>query len=77
MLTGIEQSTDHRGRTIEAQSYLSDRGQWRPKVLLVTREGGSVWILPIVAHVDITFASEREANAYAVEMAKKWIDKRR
>jgi hypothetical protein len=43
---------------------------------VVTHEGGSVRTLPIVAHLDITFVTEAEANAYAVEMAKKWIDER-
>jgi hypothetical protein len=71
-----EETTEHRGRTIEPQSDLSDGGQWRPKAILVTHEGGAVRTLPIVAHVDITFATEREANVYAVEMAKKWIDER-
>jgi hypothetical protein len=26
--------------------------------------------------VDITFATEHEANVHAVEMSKKWIDER-
>jgi len=71
-----EETTERRGRTIEPQSYQSNGGQWRPKAILVTHEGGSVRTLPLVAHVDITFATEREAKAYAVEMAKNWIDER-
>jgi len=43
---------------------------------LLTHEDGSVRTLPIVAHVDIIFATEHEANAHAVEMTKKWIDER-
>jgi hypothetical protein len=71
-----EETAEHRGRTIEPQSYESDDGLWRPKAMVVTNEGGSVHTLPIVAHLDTTFATEREANSYAIEMAKKWIDER-
>ena len=67
-------AVEYRGRTIEPQSYLSDGDQWHPKAILLTHEDGSVRTLPIVAHVDITFATEHEANAHAVEMTKKWID---
>lgn len=70
------ETLDHRGRIIEPQSYLSDGDRWRPKAVLGTHEDRSVRPLPIVAHVNITFATEREANAYAVEMTKKWIDER-
>jgi len=66
----------YRGRTIEPQAYQSDGEQWRPKAIVVTHEGGSVQTLPIVSHIDTMFATEAEANAYAVEMAKKWIDER-
>ena len=66
----------YRGRTIEPQAYQSDGEQWRPKAIVATHEGGSVQTLPIVSHVDTMFATEAEANAYAVEMAQKWIDER-
>jgi hypothetical protein len=66
-----DETTEHRGRTIEPQSYLSDGDQWHPKAILLTHEDGSVRTLPIVAHLDTTFATEREANAYAVEMANE------
>jgi hypothetical protein len=67
-------AVEYRGRTIEPQSYLSD-SKWHPKAILLTHESGSR-TLPIVAHVDISFGTEHEANVYAVEMTKKWIDER-
>ena len=67
---------DHRGWTIAPQSYEADGEMWHPKASVVTQKDGSAVTLPIVAHLDITFATEAEANAYAVEMAKKWIDER-
>jgi hypothetical protein len=72
----MAEAAEHRGRTIEPQSYQSDGEQWRSRAIVVTHEGGSVRTLPIVAYLDITFVTEAEANAYAVEMAKKWIDER-
>jgi hypothetical protein len=66
----------YRGRTIEPQAYQSDGEQWRPKAIVFTHEGGSGQTLPIVSHIDTIFATEAEANAYAVEMAKNWIDER-
>ena len=72
----MAKSIVYRGRTIEPQAYQSDGEQWRPKAIVVTHEGGSVQTLPIVSHIDTMFATEAEANAYAVEMAKKWIDER-
>jgi hypothetical protein len=72
----MAEAAEHGGRTIDPQSYETDGGQWRPKAIVATHGGGSVHTLPIVAHLDTTFATEAEANAYAVEMAKKWIDER-
>jgi len=71
-----EETTEHRGRTIEPQSYQSDGGLWRPSAIVVTNEGPSVRTRPIVAHLDTTFSTEAAAIDYAVEMAKKWIDER-
>src|SRR6266508_5036590 len=67
----MTQGIVYRGRTIEPQAYQSDGEQWRPKAIVVTHEGGAVKTLPIVAHIDTMFATEGEASAYAVEMAKK------
>jgi hypothetical protein len=66
----------YKGRVIEAQSYESDGGSWRPKAMVSTEEGGGVRTHPVSAPLAVLFATERDANAYAVEMAKKWIDDR-
>ncbi len=67
---------EYRGRTIEPQSYQSYGGLWHPKAIVVTSDGGSVQTLPLFGPSDRTFATEDKANAYAVEMAKKWINER-
>jgi hypothetical protein len=64
----------YKGRVIEAQSYESDGGRWRPKAVVSTEEGGRLHTHSVSAPLAGLFATEREADAYAVEMAKKWID---
>jgi hypothetical protein len=61
-------------RIIEPQSYRSDGERWRPKALVITHQGGSVGTEPVSTSLDQTFATEEEANTYAVKMAKRWVD---
>lgn len=58
----------YKGWLIEPQSYQSDDDRWHPKAM--------VSIFPVLAPVDVKFDTEQDANAYAIEMAKKWIDAR-
>jgi len=66
----------YKGWEIEAQSYESDGRRWRPKALVSAVEGGTLRMHPVSAPLATMFDTEREADAYAVEMAKKWIDDR-
>lgn len=67
---------EHRCRIIEPQSYRTAGERWRPKALIIPNQGGSVRTSPVFAPPDKTFATEEEANRYAVEMAKRWVDER-
>jgi hypothetical protein len=67
---------EYRGRIIEPQSYRTAGERWRPKALIIPNQGASVRTSPVVAPPDKTFATEEEANNYAVEMAKRWVDER-
>jgi hypothetical protein len=64
----------YKGWLIEAQSYASDGGRWRPKAIVSISEGGAVRTHQVPAPPNVTFDAESEANAYAAPMAKKWID---
>ena len=64
-----------QGRVIETQSYKSDGDRWRPKALVSVFQGGSVRVHQVPA-LDATHDTEEDANAYAIAMAKKWIDDR-
>jgi hypothetical protein len=67
---------EYKGWVIEAQSYKSDGNRWRPKALVSVYQGGSVRVHQVPAPLDATHDTEEDANAYAVAMAKKWIDDR-
>ena len=66
----------YKGWVIEAQSYKSDGNRWRPKALVSVFQDGSVRVHQVPAPLDATHDTEKDANAYAVAMAKKWIDDR-
>lgn len=63
----------YRGRIVEVQSYSSE-GRWRPKALVITDDGNLVRVQKVLDLLDRTFTSKEVADAYAVEMAKKWVD---
>ena len=64
----------YKGWVIEAQSYKSDSGRWRPKALVSIHEAGNLRTHVVPAPLERMFDTEADADAYAVEMAKKWID---
>jgi hypothetical protein len=66
----------YKGWAIEPQSYESDGRRWRRKALVSAVEGGTLRMYPVSAPLATMFDTEREADANAVEMAKKWIDDR-
>ena len=67
---------EYRECRIEPQSYLSDGGRWRAKAIVVVNDCASVSTVPVFGHLDRTFATEEQADAWAVEIAKKWINER-
>jgi hypothetical protein len=66
----------YKGWVIESQSYKSDGDRWRPKAPVSVFQGGSVRVHQVPAPLDATHDTAEDANAYAVAMAKKWIDDR-
>ena len=66
---------EHRGCRIEPQPYLSVGGRWMAKAIVVVSDRGLVRTIPVFGPLR-TFATEEEADAWAVEIAKTWINKR-
>jgi hypothetical protein len=68
------QSLTYRGHRIETQSDRSPDGRWRPKASVSVYAGGSVHQKQLVAPLDDMCNTEQAADAYAIAMAKRWID---
>lgn len=72
----MAREVQYKGWQIESQSYQSDGARWRAKAMVSVFQGGSVHTLPVFAPLSARFNTKQEADAYAVEMAKMWIDGR-
>ena len=66
----------HRGWDIEPHAYRSATAGWRPKAFVIRVVASSLQTHALATSVEVVFDSEIEANAYAVAMAKTWIDSR-
>jgi hypothetical protein len=71
-----DQKIKYRGHLIEAQSYRLHGGHWLPKVLVSVDVEGSVRQKELIAPLDDRCNTEQAADAYAIAMAKRWIDDR-
>jgi hypothetical protein len=66
----------HIGWQIEARSYKADSDLWWPRALVSIFEGGRFCTHDVRALLTVTFDTARDADDYAVRMAKKWIEER-
>jgi hypothetical protein len=66
---------EYKGWTIRPQSGL-DRAtnRWRPRALLIFVRDGVNQVRTSDSAVDVTAETQSAADAYAVVMAKTWID---
>jgi hypothetical protein len=64
----------YKGWLIEARSYKSDDDRWRPHAVVIKQIGRSTLEHHVSAPPNEMYDTERQANAYAVLMAKKRID---
>ena len=67
--------TVYLGWQIEPRSY-NDSDRWWPRALVSIFEGGRFCTHDVRALLTVTFACERDADNYAIAMAKKWIEDR-
>lgn len=66
----------YRGHTIELVSAKLGSGGWVARATVVIEEGSRVKEIPIFGRRRASFDSRREADAYALELAKLWVDGR-
>jgi hypothetical protein len=68
----------YKGYLIRANSYRLQTGKYAARVLLSWSEDDSVKEQPISAdQPDAEFASEEEADDYAIRLALTWIEDRK
>jgi len=68
--------TLHMGWQIEPRSYRGDFDCWCPRALVSIFEGGRFCTHDVRALLTVTFDTARDADGYAVRMAKTWIEER-
>ena len=68
--------TEHKGWRIESRSYKSDGNRWWPRAWVSVCEGGRFYTHDMRALLSVTFGAARDADDYAVRMAKAWIEDR-
>ena len=67
---------NYRDHKIELLSELTKSGEWVAQAMIVINDAGRAKRIPIFGRRRATFDSKRGADAYALELAKLWIDGR-
>jgi hypothetical protein len=66
----------YRGHRVELESDEVHAQQWMARATIVVMEGKKEKRIPIFGRRRATFETQRQADAYALELAKLWIDGR-
>lgn len=67
--------TTYKDYTIELMSLKLPGPIWRPRAVLYCERGGGISTPPVLeAPNGEMFPTLEEANQFAIDMAKKWID---
>ena len=66
--------TQHKRWQIESRSYQADVTRWYPRALVTLFDGRAGSTHDVRALLSVTFDSARDADDYAVKMAKTWIE---
>jgi hypothetical protein len=66
----------YRGHRVELDSEKTPDGEWFARATIVIAENKPIKKIPIFGRRRATFNTRHEADAYALELAKLWIDGR-
>ena len=66
----------YREHRIELASEKTRSGEWAAHATILIEDGKGVRTIPIFGRRRATFQTQRQADAYALELAKLWIDGR-
>ena len=67
---------EHRGWLIDPRSYEADGNRWCPRALVSRVDRGRFCTHDVRALLSVTFDTALDADLYAIEMAKTWIEDR-
>jgi hypothetical protein len=66
----------YREHVVELTSEETNSGEWVARATIIVEDGKSNKKIPILGRRRATFDTRRQADAYAMELAKLWIDGR-
>jgi hypothetical protein len=66
----------YRGHTVELASEEGRSGAWIARATIIIDDDKTVKKIPIFGRRRATFETRRQADSYAMELAKLWIDGR-
>jgi hypothetical protein len=64
----------YRGHWIDLHSRQASAGAWVAEATVVIEDGKAAKQIPIFGRRRATFDTRRQADSYAMELAKLWID---
>ncbi|MPZ76599.1 MAG: hypothetical protein GEU77_08740 [Deltaproteobacteria bacterium] len=67
-------STKYRDHKIELVSEKTSSGEWVARATIVINSPSGAKRIPVFGRRRATFDSKRGADAYALELAKLWVD---
>jgi hypothetical protein len=65
---------NYRGHRVELESEKTKSGAWFPRATILIEENRRCKRIPIFGRRRMTFDSRSQADRYALELAKMWID---
>ena len=65
---------NYRDHKIELVSEVTKSGEWVAQATIVINDAGKAKRIPIFGRRRATFDSKRGADAYALALAKLWVD---
>ncbi len=66
---------EHKGWTIEVNSHETDKGKWRPSVVVsLDRRSAEVFTRTLVTPPDWVFDTEQESDERGYQLGVTWID---
>src|SRR6266850_3653695 len=76
ILSFIVRTKTYRGHRVELESEQTKSSEWAARATVVVFESKKEKRIPIFGRRRATFRTQREDDAYALELAKLWIDGR-